>query len=150
MKKINRCPLLIVLPFICTLASAAPAAPDAVQATITGSGMNAKVAKFTGASTIGVSPITVSAVSAGINVNPTATLQVNGLQPATSTNTGTNASALLKTSGGKGGKTTGAGKTGGNGASISLIAGNGGDAVSGATNGSGRGIHHRPRAARLR
>jgi hypothetical protein len=43
-----------------------PAAPEAVQATITGAGTNGKVAKFTGAATIGNSVITESAGKVGI------------------------------------------------------------------------------------
>jgi hypothetical protein len=123
--------------------------PDAVEATITGTGTAGKISKFTGASTIGDSVIAESANKIGISTSgaPTAKLQINAGQPAVSANNGTAATTLLQTSGGKGGDTSAAGKTGGKGASISLLAGDGGDGVSGATNGSGGSITLQPGSA---
>ena len=54
------------------------AAPEAVQATITGAGTAGRIAKFTGAATIGNSVITESAGKIGIGTAaPTSTLHVN-------------------------------------------------------------------------
>ena len=129
--------------------SALAQAPNAVEATITGDGTSGTIAKFTGASTIGDSVITENANKIGISTTgaPTAKLHINGGQPATSANTGANATNLLQTSGGKGGNTTGSGKTAGKGASISLLAGNGGNAVSGSKNGNGGSITLQPGSA---
>ncbi len=109
---------------------------------ITGEGTIGKIAKFTGANAIGNSVIAESAgkVGVGTTVAPTATLQINGTQPAPQPATGTEATPLLQTSGGKGGNSTTAGEIAGKGASISLLAGNGGNTISGSTNGSGGSI----------
>ncbi|HEX8651728.1 MAG TPA: tail fiber domain-containing protein [Pyrinomonadaceae bacterium] len=72
------------------------AAPNAVQATITGAGTNGKIAKFTGAATIGNSVITESAGKIGIGTAaPASLLTVAG---ATA-----NSPALLSSSSGAGG-----------------------------------------------
>jgi hypothetical protein len=127
-------------------ANAQTLAPDATEATITGSGTNGKIAKFTGAATIGNSIITEASGKIGIGTPgaPTARLHINGDQPADTAGDGTIASSLLRTSGGKGGKTTASGKRGGTGASLLLMAVNGGDAVAGATNGNGGSITLQP------
>ena len=121
-------------------------APNAPEATITGSGTADKIAKFTASAAIANSIITEKSEKIGIGttVAPTARLQVNGAQPAASANNGTAATTLLQTSGGKGGKTTGTGKTAGRGASISLVAGNGGDAGASGINGTGGSITLQP------
>jgi hypothetical protein len=99
---------------------------------INGQGTPGRLAKFTGVNAIGNSVMTESTSKVGVNIVPTATLQVNGLQPAPLATNGTPASVLLQTIGGKGGNTTGtSGQSAGAGASISLVAGNGGDGPSG-------------------
>ena len=80
----------------------------------------------------------------GTTATPNATLQINGAQPAPVATNGTIAPSLLRTSGGKGGNTTAAGKKGGTGASIVLLAGYGGDAVAGSMNGDGGSITLQP------
>jgi hypothetical protein len=118
--------------------------PDA-PVTTTVNGTAGRLAKFTNASTIGNSVVAEGAGGkVGVNVSPTATLQVNGLQPAPLANTGAHAPVLLQTSGGKGGNTTASGKAAGAGASISLVAGNGGDAPSGSVPGKGGSITLQP------
>jgi hypothetical protein len=108
-----------------------------------------RVPKFVSAGTteagIGNSVITESAGKIGVNVAPTATLQANGLQPASKATTGTPAPTLLQTSGGKGGNTTGTtGQVAGAGAGISLAAGIGGDAPAGSKRGNGGSIILQP------
>jgi trimeric autotransporter adhesin len=122
------------------------AAPSPDAPTTTGSGTPGKIAKFTAATVLGDSVLTENAKRIGVNISPpTATLHVNGSQPAAqSANNGTAAATLLQTSGGKGGNTTASGKTGGKGASISLLAGAGGDAAAGGTNGAGGSIVLQP------
>ena len=125
------------------------AAPQAVQAAITGAGTANKIAKFTGVATIGNSIITESATKRiGINnTAPTATLQVNAAQPPPLAGNGTSAAPLLQTNGGKGGNTTGAAagfQNAGAGASISLQAGDGGDAPEGSRRGPGGSITLQP------
>ncbi|HWT00963.1 MAG TPA: tail fiber domain-containing protein [Pyrinomonadaceae bacterium] len=110
----------------------------------TGGGTAGKIAKWTSASALGNSIITEGAGRVGVNVAPSATLQVNGLQPAPLANNGTPAPVLLQTTGGKGGNTTAAGRVAGAGASISLVAGNGGDGPSGSTPGKGGSITLQP------
>jgi hypothetical protein len=96
---------------------------------IDGEGTPGKISKFTGANSIGDSTMTEKPGKVGLNTEmPTATLHVNGLQPTAVATNGTNASLLLQTAGGKGGNTTGAGKSGGKGASIALAAGGVGNA----------------------
>lgn len=124
-------------------ASAPSPSPDA-PVTTTVNGTAGRLAKFTGASTVGNSAVTEGAGKIGVNVAPSATLQVNGLQPAPLAANGTNASVLLQTTGGKGGNTTVSGKTAGAGASISLVAGNGGDGPSGSLPGKGGSIILQP------
>lgn len=71
-------------------------APNAVQATITGAGSNGKIAKFTGAATIGNSIITESAGKIGIGTaGPTSLLTVTG--------TTVNSPAILSSSNASGG-----------------------------------------------
>jgi hypothetical protein len=128
-------------------AQAAAAAPQESLAP-TGAGAAGKIAKWTTSSNLGNSSITEGAGGKiGVNVSPVATLQVNGLQPAALANNGVNAPVLLQTSGGKGGNTTGADKKGGLGASLSLLAGAGGDAPSGGINGTGGNITLQPGSA---
>ena len=129
--------------------TAAPNTPPTANGDVTTTnGTVGKLAKFTGASAIGDSAATESSYKIGINSSaPSATLQVNGLQPVTVATNGTNASVLLQTTGGKGGNTSGSGKTGGKGASISLVAGNGGNAPSTGFNGSGGSITLQPGSA---
>jgi hypothetical protein len=129
-------------------------APSAPEAAITGAGAgtatSGTIAKFTGASTIGNSVIVQSAaknIGIGTTAPPTAKLQVNAAQPPPSAGNGTSAATLLQTSGGKGGNTTGAAagfQTAGTGASISLLAGNGGDAPAGSRRGNGGSITLQP------
>ena len=115
---------------------------------INGEGTTGKIAKFTGANSIGNSVITESTGRIGVNIAPTSVLQVNGAQPPPLATNGTAATTLLQTSGGKGGDTTGTtGQKGGKGASISLLAGSGGNAVAGSTNGSGGNITLQPGTA---
>jgi hypothetical protein len=115
---------------------------------ITGTGTAGKIARWATATDLGNSAMTEAGGNKiGVNITPTAILQANGFQPPPSVNTGTIATALLQTSGGKGGNTTGAGKQGGKGASIGLVSGNGGDAVAGAINGSGGPIILQPGSA---
>jgi hypothetical protein len=119
--------------------------PDA-PVTTTVNGTPGKLAKFTGTSTVGNSVVTEGAGGkVGVNVAPVATLQVNGLQPAPLASNGATAPVLLQTTGGKGGDTTGAsGQSAGAGASISLVAGNGGSAPAGSTRGKGGNITLQP------
>ncbi|MBV8899851.1 MAG: hypothetical protein JOY92_07040, partial [Verrucomicrobia bacterium] len=121
----------------------APLAPT----TITGSGTAGQLSKFTSSSAIGDSIVTESAGQIGVGTTtPTATLHVNNsAQPASSAGNGTAATQLLQTSGGKGGNTTGTtGQVGGAGASISLLAGTGGDAPAGSKRGNGGSITLQP------
>jgi len=121
----------------------APLAPT----TITGSGTAGQLSKFTSSSTIGDSIVTESAGQIGVGTTtPTATLHVNNsAQPASSAGNGTAATQLLQTSGGKGGNTTGTtGQVAGAGASISLLAGTGGDAPAGSKRGNGGSITLQP------
>ncbi len=126
----------------------AAAAPTEPSAATTGSGTPGKIAKFTAATVLGDSVMTESAKKIGVNVSPAATLHVNGPQPPTqATISGTPAAFMLITTGGKGGNTNGAGKTGGKGASISLAAGAGGDAPASGINGKGGSITLEPGSA---
>jgi Chaperone of endosialidase len=120
--------------------------PNAVAAAITGSGTPGKIAKFDGAATITNSVMTESGGSIGISADPPAAkLHINALKPAPSASNGTNAKTLLQTSGGDGGNATGTtGQVAGAGASISLIAGNGGGAPAGSTRGTGGTITIQP------
>ncbi|HKQ53285.1 MAG TPA: hypothetical protein VJT74_13005 [Pyrinomonadaceae bacterium] len=134
-----------------TVSSAAqesPAPTPQAVAAIDGQGTAGKIAKFTAVNTIGDSIITETAtrrVGVGTSAAPTATLQVNGPTLPSSANNGTNAVTLLQTSGGNGGNTTsGGGKTAGNGASISLVAGNGGSAPATSKRGKGGSITLQP------
>jgi hypothetical protein len=111
----------------------------------TGNTNSGRIARFTGANTIGNSAIRQGAgAKIGINTNPAAVLHVSKGKPGAVSGNGTNATTLLQTSGGKGGGTNGSGSVAGKGAGISLVAGNGGNAVSGATNGSGGSITVQP------
>ncbi len=129
-----------------TVSSEAKAAGPTPQAIgpIDGQGTAGKIAKFTAANTIGDSIIAETAtgrVGVGTSAAPTATLQVNGPALASSAANGTNAVTLLQTSGGNGGHTTaGGGKSAGSGASISLVAGNGGNAPATSKRGKGGSI----------
>lgn len=139
----------IAILFAATALAGAPAAtpivsPQAVgPITGTGSGTatTGRIARFTGANSIGNSVIRQSAGNnIGINVEPAAVLHIRG----TPVSSGQNARKLLHTTGGKGGGTTDAGTVAGRGADISLVAGNGGEAVGGATNGDGGSITLQP------
>src|SRR5215212_7927599 len=91
----------------------APVPPTSDAPVTSASGTPGKIPKFTTASNVEDSVMTENASKIGINVAPpTATLHVNGLQPGALATNGTNAQLLLQTSGGKGGNTTAAGKTG--------------------------------------
>ncbi|HEY0377757.1 MAG TPA: tail fiber domain-containing protein [Pyrinomonadaceae bacterium] len=111
-----------------------------------GSGTTGKIAKWSSATDLGNSIMTESVNKIGVNLaTPLATLHVNGTQPAPLAVNGTNATTLLQTGGGKGGNTSGvSGQKGGSGASISLAAGNGGDAPAGSFRGSGGSITLQP------
>ena len=129
-------------------AVAAPAA-SAPQDSLapTGAGTAGRLAKWTTSTNLGNSVVAESSGRLAVNPTaavPTATLQVNGLQPAASSSNGVAAPTLLTTTGGKGGNTTAAGKVGGKGANITLTAGQGGNAVSGATSGTGGDIILQP------
>ncbi|HKQ51497.1 MAG TPA: tail fiber domain-containing protein, partial [Pyrinomonadaceae bacterium] len=144
--------LLLFAPFLlCRAQEQQPASAPAESSapTLTGSGTSGKIAKFTAATVLGDSVMTETNKRIGLNIAPpTATLHVNGPQPGTQGSiSGTNATALLQTSGGKGGNTAASGKTGGKGASISLAAGPGGDAPAGGTNGTGGSITLQPGSA---
>lgn len=66
---------------------------------------------------------------------------LSGIQPASSTTNGTAATSILNVTGGKGGNTTGTtGQIAGAGSLVSLIAGAGGDAPAGSTNGNGGNV----------
>ncbi len=126
----------------------APVPPNPDAPVTTASGTAGKIAKFTTASNIENSVMTENSSKIGINVAPpTAILHVNGLQPASVAINGTTAAMLLQTSGGKGGNTTGVGKFAGKGASISLLAGTGGNAPAGGFNGPGGNITLEPGSA---
>ena len=112
-----------------------------------GSGTPGRITKWTAAATLGDSIIQELTDKIGINTPPTAALHVSGAQPAASAGNGADAATLLQLSGGKGGDTTGAGTTAGAGASVSILAGNGGDAPAGSANGSGGNIIVQPGAA---
>ncbi len=120
----------------------APNPVPAAPATLTGEGTSGKIAKFTGQHTLGNSVIAESAGKVGVATTaaPTAILEIKGPQPAPEPATGTDATPLLKTSGGKGGDTTTAGEIAGLGASIHLQAGAGGNAHPDSTNGGGGSI----------
>lgn len=128
-----------------TFAAGDTPGPTAIG-TITGEGSSGRLAKFTGANQIGNTTVMESAgkVGIGTTVAPNAVLQINGAQPVAVATNGTNAPSLLRTSGGKGGNTTAAGKKGGVGANIVLLAGYGGDAVAGSMNGDGGSITLQP------
>jgi len=79
-------------------------------------------------------------VGVGIAV-PTATLHVTNPKPGIVAGTGTNSTAPLTIAGGDGGDTSGTtGQTAGNAGSITITAGNGGNAPGGSTNGFGGNI----------
>ena len=128
--------------------SASAPTPQAVG-TITGEGTAGKLAKFDGPNSIADSVITEDAGKVGVNdATPSATLQVNQGQPAGSAANGTNAAALLQTTNGKGGNTTGTtGQVAGQGAPVVLTAGNGGNAPAGSINGKGGSITLQPGSA---
>jgi hypothetical protein len=117
------------------LANAAPA-PAAIQDS---SGTTGRIAKWVATDALGDSVITEDTSKVGITtLTPTATLHVDAAQARVSLAAGTDAVTLLQTSGGKGGDANG-GNTGGRGADISLLAGNGGDAPLG-TSGEGGNV----------
>ncbi len=116
-----------------TTGAAAPPSPEPLT-TPSGSGTAGKIAKWSSATDLGNSIMTESANKIGVNLaTPLATLHVNNpTLPASSATNGAAATPLLQTGGGKGGNTVGTtGQKAGNGASISLAAGNGGDAPCG-------------------
>lgn len=113
---------------------------------ITGAGSTGKIPKFTAANAIGNSIMTEYANRLGINIAaPTATLLVNAVQPAPLASNGTSAIPIFQITGGKGGNTTGTtNQLAGAGASISLMAGSGGDAPAGGRRGNGGNITIQP------
>ncbi len=113
---------------------------------ISGTGAQHKIAKWTdNIGTLGNSVLTENLAKVGVNIAPTATFHVLGLQPASLATNGTNTPFLLQVVGGKGGNTTGTtGQTAGAGANISLLAGNGGNAPAGSKPGNGGGITLQP------
>lgn len=125
--------------------------PANVVGPIDGEGTVGRIARFTATNTIGDSIIAESANRLVINTEgaaPNAVLQVNGLQPTPVAGNGTNATMLLSTTGGEGGDTTGTtNQTAGAGATVSLIAGNGGDAPAGSNNGKGGNVILQPGSA---
>jgi hypothetical protein len=128
------------------VAAAGASAPQEPLAP-TGGGAAGRIAKWTSSTNLGNSIMAENSNRVAVNpisAVPTATLQVNGLQPAASSANGSTAAALLATTGGKGGNTTAAGRVGGRGAGITLTAGQGGNAVAGSTNGSGGNITIQP------
>ena len=121
--------------------SNAPNPTPQAPAALTGEGTAGKLAKFTSAYQLVNSVVTESAGKVGVGTAaPTAILEINGPQPGPQPATGTDATPLLKTVGGKGGNTTTAGEIAGRGASITLLAGPGGNAHQDSTNGSGGSI----------
>jgi hypothetical protein len=110
-----------------------------------GTATTGRIARFTGTNTIGSSVLRQGLGGRiGINVEPAAVLHINKGAPVSSSAAGSDARDLLQTTGGKGGSTTGSGMVAGKGANISLVAGNGGDAVAGSTNGNGGSITLQP------
>src|SRR4030095_5354219 len=100
-----------------------------------------------GSATLGDSSLTEKDGKIGLGTtNPVSLLHILGLQPVTSTLTGTNAIEGLRIIGGKGGDTSGSGQTAGNGASLVLQGGDGGDALTG-TSGRGGYVTIQPGAA---
>jgi hypothetical protein len=126
-------------------AAGASVTTAAVEA-ISGAGTAGRVAKFNGPNSITDSVIVEDARKVGINTAlPSATLHLYQTAPAATATDGANAEALLKTSGGKGARTTGTtGQKAGDGAGISLVAGSGGDAPAGSTRGNGGSITIQP------
>ena len=119
----------------------APNPTPQAPAALTGEGTAGKIAKFTSAYQLVNSVVTESAGKVGVGTAaPTAILEINGPQPGPQPATGTDATPLLKTIGGKGGNTTTAGEIAGRGASITLQGGAGGNAHQDSTNGSGGSI----------
>ena len=119
--------------------------PNAVGP-ITGEGTAGKIAKFTGTNAIGSSVMTEATARVGVNTaSPSARLHVNAPALAPMATNGTAALLLFRTSGGKGGDTTGTtGQKGGTGAGLSLVAGDGGDAPAGSKRGDGGSIYLQP------
>ena len=73
--------------------------------------------------------------------SPDSTLEVDAQHPVDSSGGGTDATDVLNIQGGKGGNTTGVSvQTAGHGSEINVLAGDGGDAPSGSTNGDGGSI----------
>src|SRR5262249_47591405 len=116
-----------------------PAAPGSGggSGNVTGSGTAGQITKWTGSTTLGDSVLTEKDGKIGLaTANPVSLLHILGSQRVTSTLTGTDAREGLRVIGGKGGDTSGSGQAAGNGASLVLQAGDGGDALTGT---SGRG-----------
>lgn len=115
---------------------------------IIGEGDAGRITKFTGPYSIGNSIITENGKRVAVNFNtPIATLQVHAPVMLRVPGDGTNAAPLFQTSGGKGGNTSGlaAGtQQAGAGASILLMAGQGGDAPAGSVRGHGGSITLQP------
>ncbi len=128
------------------MVSAGPSPEPNAVGTIMGEGTTGKIAKFTGANAIGSSVMTEATGRIGVNVAaPVASLHVSAPALASLATNGTAATSLLRTSGGKGGNTTGTtGQKGGTGAGLSLVAGNGGDAPAGSKRGDGGSITLQP------
>src|SRR5262249_30017631 len=114
---------------------------------VTGSGTAGQITKWTGTTTLGDSVLTEKDGKVGLGTtNPVSLLHILGSHPVTSTLTGTDATEGLRVIGGKGGDTSGAGQTSGNGANLVLQAGEGGDALTG-TSGRGGYVTIQPGAA---
>jgi hypothetical protein len=127
---------------------AAEAEAPAPQETLapTGSGTAGKIPKWTSSTNLGNSVVTESYGKVGVNISsPAARLHVYGPTPPAAAADGADAALLLRTTGGRGGDTTGTtGQAAGNGASISLYAGRGGDAPAGSKSGNGGNIFIQP------
>lgn len=115
------------------------------SASAEGEGTRGKIVRWMTSSVIGNSIMAEANNGVGVNTLPSASLHVNGVQPEPLTSAGTSAPLLLKTTGGKGGNTTGTtGQIAGAGAGIYLIAGDGGDAPAGSKRGGGGNIVLQP------
>src|SRR5262249_9833432 len=111
-----------------------PAAPGSGggPSNVTGSGTAGQITKWTGTTTLGESDLTEKDGKVGLGTTRSdSLLHILGSHPVTSRLTGTDATEGLRVIGGKGGDTSGAGQTSGNGANLVLQAGEGGDALTG-------------------
>ncbi len=159
MTTIKRLSLIIAFTLAGTLLCAAQEQPKEAATdsqttvnaadTIIGEGTPGKLPKFTGTHEIGDSVILESSGRVGVNTpgTPAAKLHIHQPQLGAQRGDGTDATPLLRTSGGKGGSTSGIAEgqqVAGTGASIYLFAGPGGDAPSGSVRGNGGSITLQP------